>query len=97
MRCALLKDIYTLTLLKLGGTLLEAKNLKAIDFYKKGLLIKHKPTGIEYTVSKVILDKNKKPVVKCYRYNIPNPNSSGHDQKEYITIPSSEFNKYEPV
>ena len=84
----MIKNIYIESLLSLGGK----KNNKSIEFIADELLIRHKDSRIEYTVKKVILGKDGKPSVICYRYYKPNS-----DKRVYLTIPSSEFSNYEPV
>ena len=82
------KNIYIESLEALGGK----KKKDSIDFITNQLLIRHKDSRIEYTVKKVIFDKNEKPIVVCYRYYKPNS-----DKKVYINIPHNEFSDYEPV
>ena len=58
----------------------------------KHLLIRHKPTKIEYTIQKIVIDDGKALVV-AYRY-YSNPDK---DKKVFINIPMSDFKEYEPV
>lgn len=82
------KNIYIESLLALGGK----KKKDSIDFIADQLLIRHKDSGIEYTVKKVSIGKDGKPTVICYRYYSPENN-----KKVYIAIPYNEFSNYEPV
>jgi hypothetical protein len=65
---------------------------KVVSYLSPKLLIRHKPTKIEYTVAKIILKKGK-PCIIAYRY-YSNPNKN---KKVFITILEKEFNKYETV
>ena len=77
------------TLSCMGGK----KKKDSIHFLSNDLIIKHKDTGVKYTIVKVgINKKNKKPIVKAYRYYGPNS-----DKKYFITIIDKSFNQYEPV
>ena len=77
------------TLKCLGGK----KSKQGIVFLSPRLVIKHKDSGVKYTITKVgIHKKNRKPIVKAYRYYGPNSN-----KKYYITILDKSFNQYEPV
>ena len=77
------------TLFCLGGK----KKKDGVHFLSSKLLIKHKKTGVKYTIVKVGIDKeDKKPIVKAYRYYGPNSN-----KKFYITIVDKQFKNYEPV
>ena len=70
----------------------QKKKGKIINMLSKHLLIRHKPTKIEYTIQKVIIDADKTSVV-AYRY-YSNPDTG---KKVFITIPMSDFKEYEPV
>ena len=77
------------TLKCLGGK----KSKDSVEFLSPNLLIRHKESGVKYTIVKVgLLKKNKKPIVKAYRYYGPNS-----DKKYFITILTKSFNQYEPV
>ena len=83
-----LKILYE-TLKCLGGK----KSKEGVSFLSPDLTIKHKDSGVKYTIAKVgILKKNGKPIVKAYRYYGPNS-----DKKYFITILAKSFNQYEPV
>lgn len=56
------------------------------------LLIRHKPTKIEYTIQKIIMD-GKEPLIIAYRYY----SKSDKNKKVFIKIPISDFKKYESV
>jgi len=73
-------------------SILGAKKTKdSANFLKPSLYIKHKETGIKYTVSKIKIIKNK-PIVFCYRYYGPKNN-----KKVYIKLSLKDFNKFSPV
>lgn len=77
------------TLAKLGGK----KGKNCVKFIGPELTIKEKETGVKYTVSHVIMDKNtKKPVVKAYRYYKP-----GSNKKFFIFIRPEYFKMYDKV
>lgn len=65
---------------------------KVISYVSSQLVIRHKPTKLEYTVSKVII-KNKKPFIIAYRY-YSNPRKN---KKVFIKIDEKNFKNYEPV
>jgi hypothetical protein len=77
------------TLSCLGG-----KKIKdSIVFLEPNLLIKHKETGIKYTVLTIKkLKKKKQPIVICYRYYKPKSN-----KKVYIKITPEDFDKFIPA
>lgn len=83
------KNIYIESLVALGGK----KNKDAIDYVADQLVIRNKGTKIEYTVKKVRLGRDGKPVVVCYRYYGPDKNN----KKTYMRIHPKDFDKYEPV
>ena len=84
-----LRKLLFETLMSLGA---KKKN-DSFEFIKKGLLIKHKDSGVKYTVFNINLPgDSKKPCVFAYRYYGPKSN-----KKLVIKIPSKDFNKYEPV
>ena len=68
------------------------KKGKIINMLSNHLLIRHKPTRIEYTVQKVIINGSK-PLIVAYRY-YSKPNTK---KKVFIEIPMSDFKQYEPV
>jgi hypothetical protein len=71
---------------------IKKKKGKIINMIASSLLIRHKQTKIEYTISKIIFS-DEKPSIVAYRYY---SNPSKH-KKVYIEIPMSDFKKYEPV
>jgi hypothetical protein len=82
-------DILFETLACLGGK----RKKDSISFLSANLFIKHKKSGVKYTIVKVgINKKDSKPVVKAYRYYGPNSK-----KKYFILIDDKNFNKYEPV
>ena len=70
----------------------KKKKGKIINMLSNHLLIRHKPTKIEYTVQKVIIDGNE-PLIVAYRY-YSKPNAQ---KKVFIKIPMRDFKTYEPV
>lgn len=77
------------TLSKLGGK----KGENCVEFISPELIIKEKESGVKYTVSHVIKDKNtNKPVVKAYRYYKP-----GSNKKYFIFIKPEHFKMYDKV
>ena len=65
---------------------------KIINMLSNHLLIRHKPTKIEYTIQKIVLN-GKEPLVIAYRYY----SKPDNNKKVYIEIPMSDFKTYEPV
>lgn len=65
---------------------------KTISYVASQLVIRHKPTKLEYTVSKVYI-QDKKPVILAYRYY----NSPEKKKKVFIKIDEKDFKNYEPV
>jgi hypothetical protein len=70
----------------------KKKKGKIINMLSNSLLIRHKPTKIEYTIQKVIINDNK-PLIVAYRYYSKPDNG----KKVYIKIPMCDFKKYEAV
>lgn len=68
------------------------KKGKIINMLSNALLIRHKPTKIEYTIQKIVMD-GKEPLIIAYRYY--SKPSSG--KKVFIKIPMCDFKKYESV
>ena len=56
------------------------------------MLIRHKPTKIEYTIQKIVMN-GKEPLIIAYRYY----SKPGDGKKVFIEIPMSDFKKYESV
>lgn len=82
-------EILYETLNCLGGK----KKDNCFYFLDNQLCIKHKKSGIKYTIDSIgLLKKTNQPVVKAYRYYNKKPN-----KKMYIVITHKQFNKYEPV
>ncbi len=71
---------------------LQKKKGKIINMLSKSLLIRHKPTKIEYTIQKIVM-KGKEPLIIAYRYY----SKPGNDKKVFIEIPMCDFKKYESV
>ena len=65
---------------------------KVVNMLSNSLLIRHKPTKIEYTIQKIVI-KEKEPLIIAYRYY----SKPGSDKKVFIKIPMSDFKKYETV
>jgi hypothetical protein len=68
------------------------KKSKLISMLSDSLLIRHKKTKIEYTISKILF-KDGKPIIYAYRYY---SNAKGN-KRVHIKIEMNEFNKYETV
>lgn len=77
------------SLLSLGGK----KNKDSIEYISDQLVIRHKKTGIEYTVRSVKLGEDGQHSVICYRYYSPKEGG----KKVFIKILPNEFKSYEPV
>jgi hypothetical protein len=71
---------------------IQKKKNKYISLLSKSMLIRHKPTKIEYTIDKVVFNEDA-PVVFAYRY-FSNPKQN---KKVYIEIPMKDFKEYEAV
>jgi len=71
---------------------IKKKKGKIINMLSKSLLIRHKPTKIEYTIQKIVIN-GKEPLIVAYRY-YSNPMSK---KKVYVEIPMSDFKEYETV
>lgn len=65
---------------------------KFVNYISPSLLIRHKPTKIEYTVKHVVF-KDKKPFIVAYRYKM----NKGENEKVFIKISNKEFKDYETV
>ena len=70
----------------------KKKKGKIINMLSSSLLIRHKPTKIEYTIQKIVMD-GKEPLIIAYRY-YSKPDSG---KKVFIKIPMCDFKKYESV
>lgn len=70
----------------------KKKKGKVINMLSKHLLIRHKPTKLEYTIKKIIISKDK-PTIIAYRY-YSKPNT---EKKVFIQIPMCDFKEYEAV
>ena len=82
------KDKIIESLVALGGK----KDKDGIKYIADQLLIRHKNSGVEYTVQKVSLEKNDNFVL-CYRYYSP----AEGGKRVFIKIHPKEYNEYEPV
>jgi hypothetical protein len=71
---------------------IQKKKNKYISLLSKSMLIKHKPTKIEYTIDKVVF-KDDEPMVIAYRYY----NDPKHNKKVFIEIEMKDFKEYEAV
>ena len=71
---------------------IQKKKGKIINMLSNSLLIRHKPTKIEYTISKIVMD-SKEPLIIAYRYY----SKPGNSKKVFIKIPMCDFKKYESV
>ena len=70
----------------------KKKKGKIVNMLSNHLLIRHKPTKIEYTIKKVIIN-GKEPIIVAYRY-YSKPETR---KKVFIEIPLRDFKQYEPV
>jgi hypothetical protein len=70
----------------------QKKKGKIVNMLSNHLLIRHKPTKIEYTIQKVIIDGKEASIVAYRYYSKP---STG--KKVFIKIPMCDFKQYEPV
>ena len=86
--CKKFSQILVETLQALGGS----KKNDAIEFIKSNLLVKHKDSGVEYTVVSVSMHDGEKPSVLMYRYYGPN-----NDKKLFVKVHEKDFNKYAPA
>ena len=64
---------------------------KSLNFVKDALLIKHKDSGVKYTVQRVDMNQPTNPVVHAYRY------AEGGAGTFDIQITKESFKDYEPV
>jgi predicted transcriptional regulator len=71
---------------------LQKKKGKIINMLSKSLLIRHKPTKIEYTIQKVVIN-GKEPLIIAYRYY----SKPSNDKKVFVSIPMQDFKQYEMV
>lgn len=71
---------------------ISKKKGKIINMLSNHLLIRHKPTKIEYTIQKVIINNNE-PLIVAYRYY----SKPSAQKKVFIEIPMCDFKKYEAV
>ena len=71
---------------------IKKKKGKIINMLSNSLLIRHKPTKIEYTIQKVVID-GKEPLIVAYRYY----SKPGSGKKVFIKIPMCDFKEYESV
>ena len=72
---------------------IKKKKKKIMSFISPSLVIRHKPTRIEYTVSKLIIKKGK-PIIIAYRYS---NNLEKRKKKQFVNIYLKDFKSYEPV
>ena len=70
----------------------KKKKGKVINMLSSHLLIRHKPTKLEYTIKKIVIEEDK-PVIIAYRY-YSKPNTK---KKVFIQIPACDFKDYETV
>ena len=71
---------------------IKKKKGKIINMLSNSLLIRHKPTKIEYTIQKIII-RGKEPLIIAYRYY----SKPDNNKKVFIEIPMCDFKKYESV
>ena len=82
------KDLIE-NLVAMGGK----KGKHGIQYIANQLVIRHKKSGVEYTVKKVSLEGPDGPCVICYRYYSPKEGG----KKVFVKILPQEFKEYEPV
>ena len=70
------------------------KKDKIVSMLSDSMLIKHKKTKIEYTISKIAF-KDGEPIIFAYRY-YSRP-GKGKQKRVYIKIEMKEFKEYEAV
>lgn len=75
------------TLMTMGAKAVD----KSLNFVKDSLLIRHKDSGVKYTVKGVDMTQPKNPVVHAYRY------VEGGEDTFDIQITKESFKDYEPV
>ena len=71
---------------------IQKKKGKIINMLSNSMLIRHKPTKIEYTIQKIVMN-GKDPLIIAYRYY----SKPGSGKKVFIEIPMSDFKEYESV
>jgi len=71
---------------------IKNKKGKIINMLSNSLLVRHKPTKIEYTIQKIVM-KDNKPLIIAYRYY----SKPGSGKKVFIEIPLCDFKEYESV
>lgn len=75
-------------LISLGGS----KKGDTVSYVSAGLVIRHKESGVKYTVDEVIIPENEISYVRAYRYYGPD-----NDKQFFIKIAEKDYKKYEPV
>ena len=75
-------------LINLGGS----KKGDSISYVKSGLVIRHKESGVKYTVDEVVIPEDGKSYVRAYRYYGPD-----NDKQFFVKITEKDYKKYEPV
>jgi hypothetical protein len=103
----MLNKKYFLILKHLGLKLSEEKNMpkasksdrtlkpKHFKVYKGSLVIRHKPTKVEYTIEKVLLDKKGSPVIICFRNYLKRlQNGEVKEKKIRQIIKKNDFKNY---
>lgn len=96
-----LNEYYMKQLLEFGGK--KEKNFNSIEYASKELVIKRKDTGHKYTIKKIILNKDGKPIIKAEIIDIPKNDMSFYNHIKYdpaeniknIIITPKDYNKYE--
>lgn len=71
---------------------IKKKKGKIINMLSNSMLIRHKPTKIEYTIQKIVIN-GKEPLIIAYRYY----SKPGSEKKVFIEIPMCDFKQYESV
>jgi hypothetical protein len=70
----------------------KKKKDKVVSMLSNFLLIKHKDSKLEYTISKIVVDDGKPSIIAYRYYSKPSSN-----KKVYVKIPLKDFKDYETV
>ena len=70
----------------------KKKKGKLISLLSSSLVIKHKKSGLEYTVKKVVINEEEPKIIAFRYYSKPDTK-----KKVFLIIPKREFKEYELV